>query len=99
MTTTACTIGPDATTGKRCGAPAVVTFTTRTGETFGECEAHAAHATPPPPPVVVGATVTVYHAGLRKAGTVVAVRRTLCEVRVPSRGATKIITVPIAEVV
>lgn len=35
-----CTVGPDATTGKRCGKPAVVTFTGSNGEEFAECAEH-----------------------------------------------------------
>ena len=37
-----CTYGPTATTGERCGAPAVVEF----GE-FAECETHALTTTTP----------------------------------------------------
>lgn len=36
-----CTVGPFATTGHRCGAPAVTAFRTAAGETFAECERHA----------------------------------------------------------
>jgi hypothetical protein len=39
---TTCTIGPYATTGERCGKPAVYTFTGMRGEAFGECAEHYA---------------------------------------------------------
>jgi hypothetical protein len=36
-----CTIGPSATTGKRCGRPGVVAFTGSDGERLVECRQHA----------------------------------------------------------
>lgn len=40
--TATCTIGPSAVTGKRCGKPAVYSFTSSDGETFHECADHYA---------------------------------------------------------
>jgi hypothetical protein len=36
-----CTIGPSATTGKRCGRPGVVAFDGSDGERLVECDRHA----------------------------------------------------------
>ena len=97
---TTCTIGPDAVTGKRCGAPAVIAFTGRNGERFAECAAHVAPTLVRHNRPVVGAVVTVEHAGLHKAGIVTAVRKTRAEVRVAlADGTAKLITRPIAELV
>jgi hypothetical protein len=35
-----CTVGPDATTGERCGKPAVSSWTSRSGTTYHECAEH-----------------------------------------------------------
>lgn len=93
--TATCTIivGAD---GTMCGAPAVISFTSRrSGETFHECADHAAGTIPAAADVTVGARVAVRHAGIDKVGTVITVARRRCTVRVPSRDASKIITVAV----
>lgn len=48
-----CTVGPSAVTGLRCGKPAVVSFTSTSGEVFAECEDHALAPASTPAPVAV----------------------------------------------
>lgn len=43
---TTCTIGPDAVSGKRCGQPAVTTFTGGDGTVYAECAKHAVAGIP-----------------------------------------------------
>lgn len=99
MKTCTITTGPK---GEKCGKPAIVNFVGRYGVEFGECDEHAVTTGTNPAPIVVsvGRTVFVYHGGVCKVGTVVAVRKTRCDVRVAIQNgsAWKVITVPIAEV-
>ncbi len=94
-----CTVITDAT-GGRCGQPAVVSFTTRRGETFHECAEHGHDLGADPAAPVVGGTVTVRHCGITKAAVVEHIGRTRITVSVPlADGRTKSITRPINEVV
>lgn len=83
-TAATCTVGPDAVTGERCGAPAVVTFTGRGGETFAECAEHASSFHIHKTAIEPGARVAVRHCGIEKVGTVVAVTATRVRVAVPT---------------
>lgn len=90
--TATCTIGPYATTGERCGEPAVVTFKGRDGRTYAECERHAYTARPG---LEVGERVFVTHANREKIGTVTKVGYTRASVEVPlADGTTKVIHRP-----
>lgn len=71
--TTTCTIGPEAVTGARCGAPAVVTFTGSDGIVYAECAAHAHAAAPKATGHAVGDTVEVHRYGKTYTATVVRV--------------------------
>ena len=87
----------------RCGAPAVTTLKGRGGVLFAECAEHdMGHVVAEPTGPVVGATVTIVHAGLAKVGTVVKVGRTLAHVEVATphgKGATLVVPVPLAGLV
>jgi hypothetical protein len=68
-------------TGGVCGKPAVHTFTTSRGDTFAECADH--HIATSDAALLVGATVTVRHAGTAKTGTVRKVTATRAHVELP----------------
>lgn len=99
---TTCTVRVSAVTGALCGKPAVATLRGRTGKVYAEC---AEHVGPAPMGTTVtafaaGTKVAVRHAGVLKIGTIVRTGPVRAKVEVPIHGgtATKIITVPLAEV-
>lgn len=90
-TTHTCTIVTTGT-GGRCGQPAVVTYASTNGvDTLGVCSDHvtpgdfAALGTPTLT-IAPGDLVDILHAGVMKTGTVVAVRRSRCDVKVSTYG-------------
>jgi hypothetical protein len=82
--TLTCTIGPNAVTGARCGAPAIISFVARDGRTYHECADH--HVFLDPDAVKVGDSFPVRHCGVDKIGTVVRVTATRVVVDVPTYG-------------
>lgn len=93
-----CTVVTSAVHG-RCGAPAVFAFLGRGETRYAECAEHVP-ATPEACPVIrAGALVCVRAYGLVYEGVVTHVMRTRCDVKFVTRGGkTKVITVPISEV-